>query len=95
MTSHTEKLRETVSELEAELAELDSVDDDSRKILEEALGEILEKLVGEEPESESESESEEPLSERIASVAEEWEAKHPRLTNLLDRLIAGLSQLGI
>ena len=87
MSSQSEKLRETVRELEAELQSLESVDADSRQVLEQALGEILEKLVDDPPD--------EPLHERLTAATEHWEAQHPRLTNLLDRLIAGLSQLGI
>jgi hypothetical protein len=93
MSEQSEKLRETVRELEEELSALDSVDEESRLVLEQALGEILEKLVDQR--SLEEASDEEPIGDRLAAATEHWEAQHPRLTNLLDRLIAGLNQLGI
>ena len=92
MSEKSEKLREMVRELEAELDSLDSVDEESRLVLEEALGEILEKLVDDQV---SRDDSDEPLGDRLAAATEHWEAKHPQLTNLLERVIAGLNQLGI
>ncbi len=86
-----EKLRATVSELEQELHGLKTIDDEARRVLEEAAREIRAAL-HEEERSEARRAS---LIQRLQESVEKFEASHAGLTNILSRLIDGLAQLGI
>jgi hypothetical protein len=90
MPDRIEKLRATLHELEAELRELDSIDDDTRKLLAEAALEIANTLTRGEKSDETHR-VEGSLRERL----EEFEASHPQLALIVGRLIDGLGQLGI
>lgn len=90
MSDRHEKLRATLTELEAELRELDSLDDETRQLLAEAALEITTTLTKGEKSGETER-VEGSLRERL----EEFEASHPQLAMIVGRLIDGLGQLGI
>ncbi|HEX5105103.1 MAG TPA: DUF4404 family protein [Pirellulaceae bacterium] len=90
MPDRHEKLRATLHELEAELRELDSLDDETRQLLAEAALEITTALTKGEK-SEQTQQVEGSLRERL----EEFEASHPQLAMIVGRLIDGLGQLGI
>jgi chromosome segregation ATPase len=90
MPDRLEKLRATLNELEAELREIDSLDDDTRKELAEAALEITNVLTRGRP-GEQTGEVAGSLRERL----EEFEASHPQLALIVGRLIDGLGQLGI
>jgi hypothetical protein len=90
MSDRIEKIRATLHELETELRELDSIDDDTRKMLAEAALEIATVLTRGEK-SDDTDRVEGSLRERL----EEFEASHPQLALIVGRLIDGLGQLGI
>ena len=90
MPDRIEKLRATLHELEAELRELETLDDETRKLLAEAALEIANILTRGER-SEDTERVEGSLRERL----EEFEASHPELALIVGRLIDGLGQLGI
>ena len=90
MPDHIEKIRATLHELETELRELDSIDDETRKMLAEAALEIATVLTRGEK-SDDTDRVEGTLRERL----EEFEASHPQLALIVGRLIDGLGQLGI
>lgn len=86
-----QRLRETVTALENELRDLDSLDDEARDLLTEALREIqivlskggVEKL------------QQGSLLGKLEEATEKFEAEHPAFTQTLARLIDGLGQMGI
>jgi chromosome segregation ATPase len=90
MPEHSEKLRATLAELEAELQGLDSLDDQTREELAEAAAEIVAAL-RRGKRSEATTRVEDSLQNRLV----EFEASHPQLAGIVTRLIDGLGQLGI
>jgi len=91
MSEHIEKLRATVLELEQELRTLQTVDDEARQVLEEAMREIRATLHDEE-QAELQRQT---LRDQLQTAAHEFEGSHPTLTGILSRLIDGLGQMGI
>lgn len=90
MPDRIDKLRGTLAELEAELRDIDQLDEPTREMLAEAADEIAAILRrGERTERTGHVES--TLQGRLA----EFEASHPQVAILLHRLIDGLGQLGI
>lgn len=89
MPERIEKLRQTVKELEEELAGLASFDDETRKKLQEAVGEI-QTLLKQEGELEPDS-----VIERLRAAEEEFQVSHPTLSGIVARMIDALGQLGI
>ena len=90
MADRLEKLRSTLSELEKELAALDSLDDESREQLADAAAEIAATLRrGRRTETTSQAEA--SLQDRLV----DFEASHPQLAIIVGRLLDGLAQLGI
>jgi chromosome segregation ATPase len=90
MPDRLEKLRATLHELEAELRDIDSLDDDTRKELAQAAVDIAETLTRGER-SDQTDRAEGSLRDRL----QEFEASHPQLAMIVGRLIDGLGQLGI
>lgn len=93
MPHRIEDLRETLRELDEELAQVDSLDDESRKLLESAAAEIheaLHKHAAEEKKIEPET-----WTEQLSDSVREFESSHPNLSRLVGNLINGLAQLGI
>jgi hypothetical protein len=90
MPDRLEKLRATLHELEAELREIDSLDEDTRKELAEAALEITRALARGER-----SEQTDEVAGSLKDRLEEFEASHPQLALIVGRLIDGLGQLGI
>ncbi|HTN75557.1 MAG TPA: DUF4404 family protein [Pirellulaceae bacterium] len=92
MTETAQKLRATLSELEAELRNVDQLDPESRAVLETALEEIQSALHSNTAPGSIEPHS---LGERLQISATEFETSHPALAGLLHRLVDALTQLGI
>lgn len=86
-----EKLRQTVSELESELAELSTIDAETRAVLDQAAAEIQSALKKQDT-SDIEPSS---ISDRLRLSLQEFEAEHPTFAGVLERLINALGQLGI
>jgi Domain of unknown function (DUF4404) len=84
------KLRATVAELEQELRDSANLDDESRQMLRQTVGEIRAALRDEETPLESQS-----LAQRLSEATGKFEGSHPALTNVVARLIDGLAQMGI
>lgn len=90
MPDRLEKLRATLSELEKELASVDSLDDQAREQLADAAAEISATL-RRGSRSERTSSAEDSLKDRLV----DFEASHPEVATLVSRLLDGLAQLGI
>jgi hypothetical protein len=90
MPDRLEKLRATLSELEAELRELDSLDEPTRQLLADAADEIS-AILRKGQRSDTAENVETALRDRVV----EFEASHPQLAGIVSRLLDGLGQLGI
>jgi hypothetical protein len=90
MANRFDKLRATLSELEAELAQLESIDDATRAALLDARAEIVATLERGKR-SAATTRAERSLQERLV----EFEAAYPQLAGVVSRLLDGLAQLGI
>ena len=86
-----DKLRATISELERELRGMNSLDTESRRMLEQAMQDIRDALQA----KEQPAANPQPLVERLQEAVERFESTHPSLTAVLGRLIDGLAQMGI
>jgi chromosome segregation ATPase len=90
MPERTEKLRQTLVELENELHDLDTLDDEARKMLQEVSREINTLLERAEPHPHASS-----VQNRLNESIESFEVAHPTLAGVVRRLIDGLGQMGI
>ena len=91
MPDRAEKLRLTLAELEAELRDIDSLDDDTRSLLSEAAKEISGVLVR----GTQQTTAHHTLSARLIGSVETFETAHPTLAGIVQRLVDGLGQMGI
>ena len=92
MPERIEKLRTTVTELEAELASLTELDDSTRALLEEAVSELQATLSKRPEPAEIEHQS---LTERLRESTKAFESSHPTLFGIVSRTIDALAQMGI
>lgn len=91
MPERSEKLQALVKELESELQGLDSLDDETKQMLESASQEIREALTEGQP-AQLEPET---LIDRLKVSTEDFEASHPTLSSVVGRMIDVLGQMGI
>ena len=83
------ELLETLAKLHAELAEAETVDDETRKML-TALTDDIERLSDEEN-----GETAGQVSKQVNDMILQFETEHPRLTAALNQVSAALANLGI
>ena len=93
MSQRLEKLRTTIADLEQELSGLDTLDAESRALLEEAATEIQSAL--HKNDHAALHTGSEPVAERLADAARSFESSHPTLAGVVQKLIDALAQLGI
>jgi predicted metal-dependent hydrolase len=86
-----QKLHVQLAELDAELQQIESVDDNEREMLQKLAREIHEILEREGDHAQQYS----GLGERLRESIAQLEASHPRITLLMRQLIDQLSPLGI
>lgn len=91
MPQRIAKLQATLKELQAELASLETVDEATRAVLEDAVDEI-ETALGKDPHAELRETS---LIAKLRDSAEQFEASHPTLFGIVSRTIDALGQMGI
>jgi len=84
----SERLRETLNDLRAELADSDAGDPTERERVKTAIHEIEAWL-------ERSEEPEHPLEERLQTAAIRFEEEHPNLAGAVRRVVDALSDLGI
>lgn len=92
MAEQLDKLKETLRELETELSSLDSIDHETRSVLESALTDISEALRRRDPGAIAERQS---LATRLQEAAEGFESSHPTLFGIVERTVNALGQMGI
>jgi hypothetical protein len=90
MLDRTDKLRATLSDLEAQRRQLDSLDEPTRALLADVADEISAILRGSKRPADD-SAAGNSLPDRLA----EFEAAHPQFAGIITRLLDGLAQLGI
>ncbi len=90
MPERIEKLRATVTELEAELASLSELDEQTRTLLEETVTELQAALTKKPEEIEHHT-----LTERLQESAEAFQTSHPTLFGIVKRTVDALAQMGI
>ena len=97
MPHRIENLRETLHELEAELANVERLDDESRRLLETAAAEIQEALHKEEPAEAvtSATDASSTWTDKLYNVASDFEESHPTLSRVVGNVASALAQLGI
>ncbi len=91
MPQRIAKLQATIKELQAELASLETVDQQTRAVLEDAVDEIEAALHKEQHADLGES----SLITKLRDSAEQFEASHPTLFGIVSRTIDALGQMGI
>jgi hypothetical protein len=91
MPQSVEKLRATLHELERELAQVDSLDAESRRLLEAAAAEIHEALT-KMPQQQIQPQT---WTGRLSAAMEDFEDSHPTLSRLVGNVVNALAQLGI
>jgi hypothetical protein len=91
MDDRLAKLRTTLTQLEAELAALGTLDDATREQLADAAEEIAASLRRGGKRTTKRAGEQESLQDRLV----EFEASHPQLAGVVTRLLDGLAQLGI
>ena len=91
MSEQIDNLRATLEELQEELRSVESLDPETRKVIEEAVDKIESALHDEDVEA-MEHQS---LIEQFREATEEFEKSHPGLTRIVGNLMDGLGQMGI
>ena len=86
-----EHLKSTLQELEAELHNLDSLDDATRELLAEMMEEIAATL-RDKGAAHLEHQS---LIKQFEKVGQQFEHSHPTITGIVNRVVDFLGQLGI
>lgn len=94
MTDRRERLLHTLADLEAELRDLDQLDDTSRAMLTEVSREINAVLHADTTTAPLDSAAE-PLQSRLSGAVTSFETSYPTLAGILQRLVDGLGQMGI
>ena len=91
MSERWEKLRQAVDELEDQLQGTESLDDEARSLLEDA-SQLVQSALEKQDATHLEQHS---LADRLRGSVEEFEAEHPTLASVINRVIDILGQMGI
>jgi len=90
---NTDELKQTLDTLHEELTHGQQLDEDARARLQVLLADI-QNVLAREPQRSADVD-EEGLGERLQEAVSEFEAAHPRFSQLIGRIADGLSNLGI
>jgi len=89
------ELQQTLAQVHSELADADSVDQDTRQLLTTLTNDIQRLLEKDDAPPAVEAETDGPLSKQVRSLMLQFESEHPKLTSALNQVADGLSNLGI
>lgn len=90
---NTDELKQTLDTLHEELTHGQQLDEDARARLQVLLADI-QNVLAREPQQSVDADDE-GLGERLQEAVSEFEAAHPRFSQLIGRIADGLSNLGI
>lgn len=82
-----EELKAKLGQLQQNLSEVDQLDDDSRKMLQQVDADIQRLLSG--------ASGEEGLSERLEQQAVEFEERHPAVSGIMKDIMDVLGKMGV
>jgi hypothetical protein len=91
MSESHDRLRKTLEDLHAELADLQSLDGPSREMLQSAMTEIGDSL----DDAEGEGLQESSTPELLSKAAQDFEVSHPQLARLVSNILDALGGIGI
>lgn len=89
-----EELRNTLTTLHAQLSSAGEIDTETQAMLHTVTSDIQRLLEHGSPETVAEDSSD-TLSERLRTTLIEFEARHPHVSGLLERITDGLASMGI
>ena len=99
MTIEPSRIPSLVEDLERELRQVDSLSEDAKAALHEAIGEIQSALKEESTSGEAplkiQETAESGWADRLRRSVEDFEASHPTLAAATERLLNALGQIGI
>ncbi len=87
-----ENLRESLRDLDAEIEQIDTVDDETRVILQDLAQDIQTLLART---ASPDTVEDHPLHERLSNSITYFEITHPRLSASISRVLDALVQLGL
>jgi hypothetical protein len=87
-----EQLNERLKELQAQLQQLESVDEADRRLLQELSADIQELLA---QDARQETHQYQRLGDRLTQTIEKLEAEHPSLALMMGQMADALSKMGI
>ena len=99
--SDAEKLRSTIDQLHAELADMDVVDEEAKQLLQSAVSDIHTALEQGEPPgapspaAEPEAPESHSIVGRLSEAARRYEDSHPTLSGIIGSIIDTLGRMGI
>jgi len=94
MSPHIEKLRESLQELRAELHSLDTLDAESRQLLEATQQELDDALRRDTPGT-IETIEHQTIAEQLHQAVENFGESHPALSRIVGNIVDVLAQIGI
>lgn len=92
MQDKRERLRAALADLHAQLAEVDTLDPESRDLLQTIASDIQAALAT--PRSNPKP-GEQSLSQRLTEATRQFEESHPTIGGVVERLVDVLAQMGI
>lgn len=93
---HSERLKQTLAELHAELKSAGAVDPATRQQLQEVLADIQRSLAAAETvPAEDRAQADDSVAKRLQTASARFEATHPTLAGLIERLTDLLGAAGI
>lgn len=95
MSEHVDKLRRTLDKLQEELRNVESLDPESRSLLENAMGEMDTALHRGLQHGEESAEERQTLADQFREVGQQFDESHPTISRIVGNLIDVLGQMGI
>jgi hypothetical protein len=95
MTQQARQLHETVTQLHAQLGNLQQVDPDVHRLLEQALDDILDVLARRPGAGSPAHADQATLTARLSEAARHFQETHPSLASTLTGLVEALQRMGI
>ena len=95
MSETSERLRQALNQLHAELESIDRVDPEVEGLLREAVDDIHAAMASSTEETPPDQPADESIGQRLSEVARHFEESHPTFAGTLGKLVDLLGQMGI